>query len=233
MIDHYLRTTKERLLGRLVVGPLRQVHPTAVTLLAAAVGLATAVAAWQALTLLALGLWLVNRVLDGLDGTIARRTGRQSDLGGYLDIVLDHVVYAAIPIGLMVADGSQAAYLVLALLLASFYINNAAWLYLAALLEKRGGGTSTRGELTAVTMPSGLIEGFETVLFYSLALLLPSAMISLFGLMAILTLLTAAQRAVWAIGHLQPTRLATQGATVTGLTEAHHLIDKAPSTRRP
>jgi phosphatidylglycerophosphate synthase len=202
MIDKALREPKESLLSPLVRGPLRQLHPNAVTIAAAVIGLAAAGAAWQGAYLLALGLWALNRVLDGLDGTMARLTGRQSDLGAYLDIVLDHLVYVAIPLGLALAAATPGAYLALALLLASFYINGASWMYLAALLEKRNAGAAARGELTTVTMPGGLVEGAETVVLFTLFLLLPGALVPLFGLMALLVLLTALQRVVWATRHL-------------------------------
>jgi phosphatidylglycerophosphate synthase len=148
---------------------------------------------------LALVLWALNRVLDGLDGTLARLTGQQSDLGAYLDIVLDHLIYAAVPLGLALAAGTPAAFLALSLLLSSFYINGASWMYLAALLEKRQAGAAAQGELTTVTMPSGLIEGAETVVFYTLFLLLPGAIVPLFVIMAVLVFVTAGQRVAWAI----------------------------------
>ena len=53
------------------------------------------------------------------------------------------------------------------LLVASFYVNAASWMYLAALLEQRNDGAAARGETTAVTMPPGLIGGAETVAFYA------------------------------------------------------------------
>mgnify|MGYP005839719195 CR=1 FL=1 len=195
MIDKALCEPKETLLTPLVRGPLRRIHPTVV-------GVAAAVAAWQGAYFAALSLWAVNRVLDGLDGTLARSTGQQSDLGAYLDIVLDHIVYVAVPLGLALAVGTPAALLALALLLASFYINGASWMYLAALLEKRNAGAPTRGELTTVTMPGGLVEGAETVVLYTLFLLFPGALVPLFGLMAVLVLFTAAQRGAWAVRHL-------------------------------
>ena len=44
----------------------------------------------------ALALILVNRLADGLDGAVARH-GRLTDLGGYVDIVADFLVYAVVP----------------------------------------------------------------------------------------------------------------------------------------
>lgn len=202
MIDKVLRYPKERVLEPIALRLLRSVHPNAITIVACGVGIAAAVAVWQQAYVPALVFWLLNRVLDGLDGTVARLTNKQSDFGGYLDIVLDTVVYAAIPIGLALGVGTNAAYLALVFLLASFYINGASWMYLAALLEKRNSGATARGELTTVTMPGGLIEGAETILFYTLFLLLPGTLVPLFSVMGALVLVTAAQRLVWAIRNL-------------------------------
>jgi phosphatidylglycerophosphate synthase len=202
MIDKVLRYPKERVLEPIALRLLRSVHPNAITVVACAVGIAAAVAVWQQAYVPALLLWLLNRLLDGLDGAVARLTNKQSDFGGYLDIVLDTVVYAAIPVGLALGVGVTAGYLALAFLLASFYINGASWMYLAALLEKRNSGAAARGEMTTVTMPGGLIEGAETILFYTLFLLLPNMLVPLFIAMGALVLVTAAQRVVWAVRHL-------------------------------
>jgi phosphatidylglycerophosphate synthase len=202
MIDRLLRLPKDRLLTPLARCWPQGISPTAVTLAGCAAGLGAAVAAGQRLFVLALVLWLLNRTLDGLDGVLARIQGRQSDLGGYLDMLLDVVVYAAIPIGLALAMDSVNVWLWLAVMLATFYINAASWMYLSALLEKRNQGARERGEKTSVTMPPGLIEGAETLVGYTLFLVLPEQVGLLFGLMALLVLFTAAQRLVWAVRNL-------------------------------
>lgn len=139
-------------------------------------------------------LWLANRIVDGLDGVVARTTGRTSDTGGYLDMVVDVVVYAAIPLGVAVGKGGTAAWTAAAVLLASFYLNTITWSYLAALLEKRGWGAASKGESTSITMPAGLVEGTETIVAYTLLLALPSAAVAIMGAMAALVLLGAALR---------------------------------------
>jgi phosphatidylglycerophosphate synthase len=166
------------------------------------VGVVAAVAAWQQAYVVALALWALNRVLDGLDGTVARMHGKQSDLGGYLDIVLDITVYALIPLALAFGINSADVYMSLAFLLGTFYVNGASWMYLAALLEKRRHGAAMQGELTTVTMPGGLIEGTETIIFYTLFLLLPVYLPALFTIMGVLVIFTAGQRLVWASRHL-------------------------------
>ena len=48
-------------------------------------------------------------------------------------------------------------------------------------------------------MPSGLVEGIETILFYSLFLLLPNRLVPLFTIMTVLVMLTVLQRIAWAM----------------------------------
>ena len=195
MLDAIVRPLKDAALAPLAVAAAR-VSPHLITLGALACGLGAAGAAAAGAFRAALLLWIANRVLDGLDGTVARRTGRQSDAGGYLDIVADFLVYAAVPLG--TAAGLAAAgtdvWAETAFLLGSFYVNAATWLYLSALFEKRRTGAQATHVQTSVTMPEGLIEGTETALFFGVFLLLPSQVPLLFPIMAMLVLLAAGQR---------------------------------------
>lgn len=203
MLDPLLRRAKDRMLAPPARAMGRLVHPNAVSLAGFAVGAGCAWTAYQHWYGAALLLWLLNRVLDGLDGSIARAAGRQSDLGAYLDILLDFAVYALIPLALALGRPTEPGQLgALGALLASFYLNAASWMFLAALQEKRALGAARRGASTGVVMPTGLIEGTETILFFSLFLLFPEAQVPLFGVMALLVALTALQRLVWATRHL-------------------------------
>lgn len=200
MIDRFVRTPKKHLyapLARLKLAPNTVTWAGFVLgLLCAAV---TALGAFKA----AFALWVLNRFVDGLDGELARTQGTQTDYGGYLDIVCDFIIYTAIPIALVFASPSETRWLLLALLLGSFFVNAASLMYLAALLEKRGLGADFQGEKTSITMPPALIEGAETVLFYSLFLLFPQHLNPLFALMATLVYINVGQRLAWAGSHLR------------------------------
>jgi phosphatidylglycerophosphate synthase len=198
MFDQILRIPKERILEPLARGPLKNIDPNVITISACAVSICAGLAAWQGQNGLALGLWYLNRFLDGLDGTVARVNHKQSDFGGYLDIVLDMVAYVAIPLGLAFALNRLDVFIALTLLFAIFYINSAAWMMLAANLEKHKNGSQAKGELTAVTMPTAIIEGAEAVIIYSLFLLFPAWLPFLFYLLAVLVLLSAVLQVSWA-----------------------------------
>lgn len=145
------------------------VPPLALTASGFAAGLAACVAVTRHAWAAALVLWLVNRLLDGLDGPTARRCGA-TDLGGFLDIVADFTVYAGfvLAVGVAVPDARIAC---LALLTA-YYVSGTAFLALSSLLERRGspGASADRRSLRFV---GGLAEGTETVIVYVLFCLLP------------------------------------------------------------
>jgi phosphatidylglycerophosphate synthase len=197
MLDHTLRSYKDDVL-RPIAGKLGRISPNAITVLAMLVGLAAAGTSALHWYWPALALWLTNRMLDGLDGMVARSHARQSDFGGYLDIVLDFVVYAAVPIGLYLGNPAGINAVSLMLLLSSFYINAASWIYLSAILEKRAAGASARCELTSVTMPGGLVGGTETILFYAAFLIWPNLLPWLFGAMAGMVAVGIILRLRWA-----------------------------------
>ena len=155
MFDLILRPAKERLLSPAARAIGSSVSPLAVTLTAFVAGAGAALSAALGSYHLALVLWLLNRALDGLDGTLARTQSRQSDAGGFVDIVLDFAVYAAIPIALVAGQPGRATAMAGLTLLGSFYVNAASWMYLAAVLERRDAGARARGELTSIVMPTG------------------------------------------------------------------------------
>lgn len=203
MFDEYLRAWKERILAPVARALGARLAPNQLTLLAAAIGLACCAAAWHGRHGVALVLWWLNRLLDGLDGTQARVHGRQSAFGAYLDIVLDFVVYAAVPLALAVPAGDPATLTAALVMLAAFYVNAASWMYLAALLEQRQQGAAARGELTTVTMPPGVVAGTETVVAYSLFLLAPAYLTPLFLVFTLLIAVGVVVRLRWARGHLR------------------------------
>jgi phosphatidylglycerophosphate synthase len=204
MLDYTLRPYKDRFLIPIARPVGLRISPTAVTLLALGTGLVAAALLLRQQYGLALVFWITSRVLDGLDGTIARAHARESDFGGYLDILGDFVVYAAIPTALVLGRPLTPAPLIaLSLLLALFYVNAASWMYLSAILEKRSAGARSRNEQTTVAMPIGLVGGSETIAFYCAFILAPAHAVPLFGAMAALVGASVLQRLFWAEAHLR------------------------------
>ena len=169
----------------------RGISANAVSLAGLAIGLSS-------VPLLAFGhyglaLWviLVNRLLDGLDGAVARH-GRPTALGGYLDIVCDMAFYAAIPLGFALARPENSVWA--AVLLASFVCTCASFLGRAVVAVGRGEpDTGARGR-KSFFHSAGLMEGTETILAFILFCLLPTAFPWLAGIVALLCFWTAAAR---------------------------------------
>ena len=195
MFDTALRHFKDQI-GTPLAKPMSRISPMIISAFALVVGLLAGYAAFKEQYLLAFGLWILNRVLDGLDGLIARLHDKQSDFGGYADILTDFTVYASLPIGLVAGSPSNERYLALAFLLAAFYVNSASWMYLSAILEKHAARKA--GTQTTIMMPSGIIGGFETIVAYGIFLFFPAYIIWLFSIFAALVFVTTLQRFVWA-----------------------------------
>jgi len=198
VFDRYLRNLKDVWLAPIArtLGP--RIAPTTITWVGFVIGLASAAAILTGAMGPALALWIANRILDGLDGTQARIHGHSSEFGAYLDIVLDFIVYAAIPLAIVARAETQAVAFAGMVLVASFYVNAASWMFLAAVLEQRNTGAAARGESTTVTMPPGLIGGAETIAFYTAFLLWPAQQRVLFLAMAALVALNIIGRLIWA-----------------------------------
>jgi len=203
MIDRALRTTKDRLVSPIARRVAGRIGPGWLTVMSLAGGIGGGVAAAFGLRWQAVGVWMFGRVFDGLDGAVARDGERQSDLGGYLDMVADTIGYAAVPIGIASAQGDIGVWTWCALLLATFYANTMSWTYLAAIAEKRGIGAGDTGEHTAIHMPAGLVEGAETIVLFVLMLSFPASASWWFPTMAALVGVTVIQRVVWAVRHLR------------------------------
>jgi hypothetical protein len=86
-----------------------------------------------------------------------------------------------------------------------YFVNAAALFYLSAILEKHNAGSRVTAELTALTMPPALIEGTETVIFYSLFLLFPARVSALFAVFGAGVCISIVQRVMWAARHLDRT----------------------------
>lgn len=195
-----MRTQKDRLLAPIAAAYCRNISPNAISLVAVIPGVLAALAVYLHEPAWGLGLWLLNRLLDGLDGVVARVHDKKSDLGGYLDLLGDFVVYLAVPIALVAARPTPQAWWALTALLVSYQMNTLSWTLLAAILAGRGRDQTDR--LTTVEMPAGLIEGAETTVFYTLFFLWPEGVVPLFWIFAGLVLFTAGQRIHWAWRHL-------------------------------
>lgn len=171
MLDSTLRPLidppLDRIASRLVVLGVRA---DGVTVAGLALGLlAVPALAWEAYWL-ALGLILTNRLADGLDGAVARRSN-STDFGGYLDIVGDFIFYSAAVLGFALARPADNA-IPAAFLIFAFVGTGASFLAFAVVAAKRGITTSRRGSKQFYYL-GGLTEGTETIIFLVLCCAFP------------------------------------------------------------
>lgn len=165
-----------------------------VTLLAFGLGICAAVCiAFQAYVAGA-ALILLSRLCDALDGALARLT-QATDAGGFLDITLDFVFYASIPLGFAVAE-PQANALPAAALLAAFMGTGSSFLAFAALAAKRGMQSTAYPDKSFYFL-GGLTEATETLAVFIAMCLWPPYFAELAYGFAALCAVTTATRIVW------------------------------------
>ncbi len=199
MMDKTLRQVKDNTVEPFVKRLGGGFHPTILTLVGTVFAILAAVSAFLGLYNVGLLFWLLNRLMDGLDGAYARIWNKKSDLGGYLDTLSDFLAYTIIPFGFVLHNPSIEGLIIVAFLFGTFYVNAAAFMYLAAILER---SSTTNSQLTSLAMPRGIVEGGEAILFFCAFFLLPNFVLVLFTLLGCLVIATTVQHILWAIRNL-------------------------------
>ncbi len=137
---------------------------------------------------------LASRLCDGLDGAVARQT-QATDAGGFLDITLDFLFYASIPLAFAVAQPATNA-LPAAVLLAAFMGTGSSFLAFAVLAAKRGlQDLATPGK--SFYFLGGLTEATETLAFFVAMCLWPAHFATLAYAFAALCGVTIITRIWW------------------------------------
>jgi phosphatidylglycerophosphate synthase len=196
MFDAKLRPLIDPPLNRLGSALARRgVTANAITFLGLALGLAGAAAISGGYFSAGLGLILANRLLDGLDGAVARANGPTA-LGGYFDIVADFAFYVSVPLGFGLVDpaNTQAALV----LVSSFVLTGVSFLAYAVIAAERGARTDAHGR-KSFFYSTGLAEGGETIAVFIAFALFPAWFVPLAYAYAALCVLTVFQRSALAI----------------------------------
>lgn len=140
-----------------------------------------------------IAVWLLSRVLDGLDGALARMTATKSAFGGYLDITLDMVAYAAMLFGFWIIH-PQAGWAWPAILFGYLMVTTST-LALSSILEQAA--REHTGNRTIRFTP-GLAEAGETTIVYVLFAFFPALVTPLAWLWALMCAITVIQRSLLA-----------------------------------
>ena len=186
MFDIQLRSLKDGLFDPACAHIPGFISPTQVTIAAFFSGLLSGYFATKQQVTLSLVFWFLNRTLDCLDGALARYR------------------YSILPMTIAHgSDGTSTTWRAVAVLEATFHVNNFILFYIAAVAEKlqaKGGKSLT--ELTSVMMRPALIEGMESALLFTIMLAFPSGIQAISWTMASLVCIGIAQRTFWIIDAL-------------------------------
>lgn len=172
MIDALILPAQRRILHPVALALHRRgVTADSISLTGFAIGIMAVPALALGWFWVGLALILLNRLADGLDGAVAR-LGTPTDRGAFLDIALDFVFYAVVPLGFALADPAANA-LPAAVLIAAFVGTGSSFLAFAVIAAKR--------DLRAQDYPTkgifylgGLTEGFETIALFIAMCLFPA-----------------------------------------------------------
>ena len=152
-----------------------------------------------ALPLIAFELWhaaliaiILNRVFDGLDGALARYAGQSSSAGGYLDITLDFLFYAAVPLSFILVNPEQNA-IAGALLLAAFIGTGSSFLAFAIAAEKFQ-LDKPQFKYKSFYYLNGLTEGTETIVLFIAFCIWPQHFVVLASIFAVACAVTIMTR---------------------------------------
>jgi phosphatidylglycerophosphate synthase len=183
MLDRSLRAMLARPLDAVAAALDRPgITPDGLTLTGLVLGVGSAVAAAFQLWWVALALWLVSRIADGLDGTLARRrraaevaaggAASASHAGGFLDITADFVVYGASVLGVAIGATSafSAPWWPFLVVLLAYYVNGTAFLAFSSIAERAG---RTIDDGRSLSFLGRIAEGTETIAVHALWLILP------------------------------------------------------------
>jgi phosphatidylglycerophosphate synthase len=191
MFDARLRQAIDPALNHIAIRIANSgIGANALTMFGVVVGLAAAVAIIQNSFTPAIILIVINRLIDGLDGAVAR-INCPTEFGGYLDTLADFLFYVSVPVAFGWA--SQTNQLPALLLVASFTLTAVSFLAFAAIAARNGDKDGAHGP-KAFIYSTGLMEGGETIAFFIAFCLLPAHFGTLALVFAGLCLFTVVQR---------------------------------------
>lgn len=136
----------------------------------------------------------ISRLCDALDGAVARLT-QVTDRGGFLDIALDFLFYASIPLAFALAEPARNA-LPAAVLLAAFIGTGSSFLAFAVIAAQRG-MTSTAYPDKSFYFLGGLTEATETLAFFAAMCVWPEQFAVLAYCFSVLCSITVLTRIGW------------------------------------
>lgn len=149
------------LLGKICV--FLRISPLAITLANIPITIIIFICILKEFFIVAIILIIINRILDGLDGVVARQTNTNSVRGAYMDLVVDYLFYTAVPLAHGILNPEKNAIATM-LILAVFILSGINFIASSSAAHKLD-ITSSRFPQKNFYYHSNLIEGSETILY--------------------------------------------------------------------
>ena len=172
---------------------LKFISPNQMTLIGFGFGVLMCLAIIIDQYLIAIIFLFLNRLSDGLDGAMARLL-TPTPLGGYLDIVLDFLIYGGFVLSFGITEQNNT---LLSMVLLFCYIGTGStFLAKAAILPSLTNQSLNEEIPKSFHYAVGLVEGTETIVFMVLCLLFPNMFIYFSFIFIILCLITIVFRII-------------------------------------
>ena len=144
------------------------------------------------LIIIALFIFLLGRILDGVDGIIANKT-RITEFGGFIDIVFDLISYSLVPLAFILKDNSNAIFG--SILLTTFFGTSSAFFGIAIFENNKFIQKNPEKSFYHV---GGFMGGAITIFFLSLMFLFPEKFNLIALIFSVLCILGTVERIFYA-----------------------------------
>ena len=142
-------------------------------------------------------VFLLGRILDGVDGNLANKTSI-TEFGGFIDIVCDFISYSIIPLAFILNDNSNAIFG--SILLTTFFGTSSTFFGIAIFENKK---TINKNSGKSFFYIGGFMGGAITILFLSLMFLFPDKFNLIALIFSILCILSTIERIYYAFSILK------------------------------
>ena len=144
------------------------------------------------LNITALFVFLLGRILDGVDGIIANKT-RITEFGGFIDIVFDLISYSLVPLAFILKDNSNAIFG--SILLATFFGTSSAFFGIAIFENNK---FIRRNPEKSFYHVGGFMGGAITIFFLSIMFIFPEKFNLIALIFSVLCILGTIERIFYA-----------------------------------
>ena len=193
MFDRQIQKYTQKPLQYIAKLILKFISPNHMTLIGFSFGVLMCLSIIIDQYLIAIIFLFLNRVSDGLDGAMARLQ-TPTPLGGYLDIVLDFLIYGGFVLSFGITEQNNT---LLSMILLFCYIGTGStFLAKAAILPSITNQNLNEEIPKSFHYAVGLVEGTETIAFMVLCLLFPNLFIYFSFIFIILCLITIVFRII-------------------------------------